>query len=441
MGAGTARRGARATGQTGVVPTTDVLADLEARGLVHLSTDRDALAARLAEGPITAYYGCDPTADSLHLGNLIGLLMLRRLQDAGHVVIGLAGGATGMIGDPSGRSDERNLLDEETLAANVASIKAQIQRIVDPDGTHGTLFVDNWEWTEGLTLVDFLRQVGRHVTVNQMVARDSVRNRLESEQGISYMEFSYMLLQAQDYLRLHDDHGCELQIGGSDQWGNIVSGVDLVRRARGRHVHALCWPLLTAPDGTKLGKSTGARTWLAAERTSPYQLYQHLMQVDDAELERHLKWFTLLPVAEIATLLDAHEVDPSARPAHRVLAHHVTALVHGEEAADAAQGATAVLFGGDPTDASPDALATAAAEMPTVAVDGAEMPLVSVALREAELVASSGEARRAIAQGGVYVNGERLAEDRALVAGDLLHGRYALLRKGKRSYAMAVTRG
>jgi len=420
------------------VPTADVLADLDARGLVHLSTDREALASRLAAGPTTAYYGCDPTADSLHLGNLIGLLILRRMQDAGHVAIGLAGGATGMIGDPSGRSDERNLLDPEALAANVAAIKEQIQRIVDPDGTRGTLFVDNWEWTEDLTLVDFLREVGRHVTVNQMVARESVRNRLDSEQGISYMEFSYMLLQAHDYLRLHDAHGCELQIGGSDQWGNIISGVDLVRRARGRTVHALCWPLLTAPDGTKLGKSTGARIWLSARRTSPYQLFQHLMQVDDAELERHLKWFTLLPVAEVATLLDAHEADPSARPAHRVLAREVTSLVHGAAAAAAAEGATDVLFGGDPTRATPDALATAAAEMPVVAVGADEMPLVSVALREAQLVASSGEARRAISQGGVYVNGQRLGEDRPLTSADLLHGRHALLRKGKRTYAMAV---
>ncbi len=426
------------TGQTGAVPTADVLADLDARGLVHLSTDREALAARLAAGPITAYYGCDPTADSLHLGNLIGLLILRRLQDAGHTVIGLAGGATGMIGDPSGRSDERNLLDQEALEANVAAIKGQIARIVDPDGTRGTLFVDNWEWTADLTLVEFLREVGRHVTVNQMTARDSVRTRLESDQGISYMEFSYMLLQAHDYLRLHDAHGCELQIGGSDQWGNIVSGVDLVRRARGRSVHALCWPLMTAPDGTKLGKSTGARTWLSAERTSPYQLFQHLMQVDDADLERHLKWFTLLPVAEIAPLLAAHEADPSARPAHRALAHHVTALVHGADAADAAQGATEVLFGGDPSRATPGALAAAAAEMPTVPADLGELPLISVALREAGLVASSGEARRAIAQGGVYVNGERLADDRPLTTEDLLHGAYALLRKGKRSYAMAV---
>ncbi|HEX7133440.1 MAG TPA: tyrosine--tRNA ligase [Iamia sp.] len=420
------------------MPTADVLADLDARGLVHLSTDRDALAARLAEGPVTAYYGCDPTADSLHLGNLIGLLILRRLQDAGHTVIGLAGGATGMIGDPSGRSDERNLLDQATLDANVAAIKAQIARIVDPDGSHGTLFVDNWDWTSDLTLVDFLRDVGKHVTVNQMIARDSVRNRLESEQGISYTEFSYMLLQAHDYLRLHDDHGCELQIGGSDQWGNIVSGVDLVRRARGRTVHALCWPLMTAADGTKLGKSTGARTWLAAERTSPYQLFQHLMQIDDAALEQHLKWFTLLPVAEIATLLDAHEVDPSARPAHRRLAWEVTAIVHGSAAADAAQGATDVLFGGDPTVAPPEALAAVADEVPSVSAQAGDLPTLSAALREAGVATSASDARRALDQGGVYLNGTRQSDDRALAADDLLHGRYALLRKGKKGYAMVV---
>ncbi len=415
----------------------DVLADLEARGLVHLTTDRDALAARLLEGPITAYYGCDPTADSLHVGNLIGLLVLRRLQDAGHRVIGLTGGATGMIGDPSGRSDERNLLDEATLRANVARIEEQIRRIVDPDDTAGTTFVDNWEWTEDLTLVTFLRDVGKHVTVNQMTARDSVRNRLESEQGISYTEFTYMLLQAQDYLHLHDRHGCELQIGGSDQWGNIVSGVDLVRRARGAHVHALCWPLMTAPDGTKLGKSTGARTWLAADRTSPYQLYQHLMQVDDAALEQHLKWFTLLPIEQIVTLLDAHEVDPGARPAHRALAREVVALVHGSDAAGAAEEASAILFGGDPTDASLPAFLTLLNEIPSATVDP-DRPSISGLVHSLGLASSASDARRALAQGGVYLNGRRITDDRDLVAGDYLHGLYALVRKGKRAYGLGL---
>lgn len=418
----------------------DVLSDLDARGLVHLTTDRDALAARLAEGPITAYYGCDPTADSLHIGNLIGLLILRRLRDAGHRVIGLAGGATGLIGDPSGRSDERNLLDAETLEANTEAIGAQIRRIVNPDRSDeggATLFVDNRQWTVDLRLLDFLRDVGRHVTVNQMVARDSVRARLESEHGISYTEFTYMLLQARDYLWLHDTHGCELQIGGSDQWGNIVSGVDLVRRVRGSQVHALCWPLLTAPDGTKLGKSTGARVWLDPGRTSPYSLYQHFMRVPDDELSRSLAWFTLLDIEVIADLLAAHDADPGARPAHRRLAAEVTSLVHGPSAAAAAEGASAVLFGGDPTVAAEEVLAAVAAEVPSIDAGGADMTVVD-ALLGSGVATSRSDARRALDQGGVYLNGERIAEDRSLGTDDWLHGRYALMRKGKRAYAMAV---
>lgn len=356
-------------------------------------------------------------------------------------MIGLAGGATGLIGDPSGRSDERNLLDAETLAANTAAIGEQIRRIVDPDGVEdgaATLFVDNRDWTVDLTLLDFLRDVGRHATVNQMVARDSVRGRLESEQGISFTEFTYMLLQARDYLWLHDTHGCELQIGGSDQWGNIVSGVDLVRRVRGARVHALCWPLLTAADGTKLGKSTGARVWLAASRTSPYALHQHFMQIPDDELARNLSWFTLLDTEEVDSLVAEHEADPGARRAHRRLAAEVTAIVHGRDAAAAAEGASRVLFGGDPVGAAEDALAAVAAEVPTVDVVDGEEPTVLGALLGAGVASSSSDARRALAQGGVYLNGERLAEDRALSSEDWLHGRYALLRKGKRSYAMVV---
>ena len=418
--------------------TTDVLADLEARGLVQLTTDRDALAARLAEGPLTAYLGLDPTADSLHIGNLIGLLVLRRLADAGHRVIGLAGGATGLVGDPSGRSDERNLLDDATLAANAAAISAQIRRVVDPDGSRGATFVDNRDWTEDLTVIDFLRDVGRHVTVNQMVARESVRARLDSEHGLSFTEFSYMLLQARDYLHLHQAQGCDLQVGGSDQWGNIVSGVDLVRRVTGHHVHALCWPLLTGADGAKLGKSTGGRVWLDAGRTSPYQLFQHFMQVDDADLERHLLWFTLLPGDEVADLLARHRADPGARPAHRRLAREVTALVHGADAARTAEEATDVLFGGDPTTASEAALEAVAREVPVADVDDiAAGPPVSTLLVASGLVRSTSEARRALDQGGVYVNGTRQEADRPLTPDDLLHGARAVLRRGKRAYAVA----
>src|SRR4051794_19209500 len=275
----------------------ELLAHLQARGLIHDTTDRDALARRLDEGPVTLYHGMDPSADSLHTGNLIGLLMLRRFQLAGHHPIALAGGATGMVGDPGGRSEERNLLDEDTLRANVASIKAQIARILGDEGEWK--LVDNYDWTRDVPLLAFLRDVGKHVTVNQMMARDSVRTRLQSEHGISFTEFSYMLLQANDYWWLHEHEACELQVGGSDQWGNILSGVDLIRRRSGAAVHALCWPLLTAGDGTKLGKTTGARIWLNPERTTPFELFQHFVQTDDREVRRLLLWLTLLPVKEI----------------------------------------------------------------------------------------------------------------------------------------------
>ncbi len=337
----------------------DLLDDLDQRGLVHDSTDRGALAGRLAEGPITLYYGCDPTAPSLHHGNLIGLIMLRRFQEAGHRPLALAGGATGMIGDPGGRSEERNLLDLATLQANVASIKGQIARILGPEGPWQ--LVDNMTWTAELKVLDFLREVGKHVTVNQMVARESVKARMGGEHGISYTEFSYMLLQANDYAWLHEHEGCELQVGGSDQWGNILSGVDLIRRRHGASVHGLCWPLLTGADGSKLGKTTGARVWLDPELTSPYAFFQHWMATDDTGLRRMLAQFTLLPMPEVDDLVAAHETDPARRVGQRALAAAVTELVHGPEAAAAAEGAASVLFGGDPRTASPEALAAVAA--------------------------------------------------------------------------------
>jgi tyrosyl-tRNA synthetase len=418
---------------------TELLDDLDQRGLIHETTDRAALAARLAEGPISLYYGCDPTAPSLHVGNLIGLVLLRRFQDAGHHPIALAGGATGMVGDPSGRSDERNLLDEATLTANVAAIAAQMGRIIDLDAT-GAGLVDNRDWTADLTLLEFLRDVGKHATVNQMVARESVRARMASEQGISFTEFTYMLLQARDYLWLHEHQGVELQVGGSDQWGNILSGVDLIRRARGRTVHALCWPLLLAGDGTKLGKSTGARIWLDPALTTPYAFYQHWMQTEDAELRRMLAQFTLLPLAEVTELVAAHAEQPRHRAGQRALAHEVTALVHGAEAARAAAEASAILFGGDPTDASLAALDMVAGEAPTAGLadgetvdDGVDLPPVLV---RAGLASSLGDARRQLEQRGISVNGAKVEPGRRLGAEDLLHGRYTLLRKGKREWAV-----
>jgi tyrosyl-tRNA synthetase len=415
-----------------------ILDDLEARGLIHATTDRDALARRLAEGPITLYYGCDPTADSLHTGNLIGLLVLRRFQDAGHRVVALAGGATGMVGDPSGRSEERNLLDEATLDANVAAIKTQIARVVDFDGDRAEL-VDNRDWTEDLTLLAFLRDVGKHVTVNQMVARESVKARMASEHGISFTEFSYMLLQAHDYLWLNTHRGVELQIGGSDQWGNIVQGVDLVRRVRAVTTHALSWPLITAPDGTKLGKTTGARVWLDPARTSPYRFFQHWMQTEDRQVREFLAKFTLLPLDHVDDVVTAHEKAPEQRQAQRVLAREATALVHGTDAAEAAEQASGVLFGGDPADLGPAAYELLAGEVPTTPLPeltGEGGGDLVGALVATGLASSRSDARRSLDAGAVYVNGERVDAGRALGEYDVRHGRYILLRKGKRSYAL-----
>ena len=425
-------------------PSAALLDDLEARELVQDSTDRVQLAARLATGPIALYYGCDPTADSLHVGNLIGLLVLRRFQDAGHRPVALAGGATGMVGDPSGQSDERNLLDAETLDANVAAIKTQMARMLDFE-TGGAVLVDNRDWTADVTLLDFLRNVGKHVTVNPMLARESVRARLAGEQGISYTEFSYMLLQAHDYLWLNEHLGVELQIGGSDQWGNIVSGIDLIRRVRGEVVHGLSWPLITAPDGSKIGKTTGARVWLDPARTSPYRFYQHWMQTDDRQVREYLAKFTLLDVSYVDELAAEHAKAPERRRGQRVLAGEVTTLVHGSDAARAAEQASKILFGGSPVEAGSDALAAVTAEVPTAPLGSDEDLAVGTdlvpLLVDTGLASSRGDARRALEQGAVSVNGDRAQPGRVIGKDDLLHGRYVVLRKGKKSYAVLVREG
>jgi tyrosyl-tRNA synthetase len=404
----------------------DLLADLEGRGLVHDSTDREALRARLLEGPITVYAGFDPTADSLHIGNLVGVVALRRFADAGHEAIALAGGATGMIGDPSGKSEERNLLDADTLAGNLAGIAEQLRRISNVD------LVDNATWTAPLGYLEFLREVGKHMTVNQMVAKESVRARMESDDGISYTEFSYMLLQANDFRELHRTRGCELQVGGSDQWGNITAGIDLIRKTTGAHVHGLTWPLLLRSDGKKFGKSEAGNVWLGAHRTSPYQFFQYWMQVPDADVERFLLQLTLLPVDEARAAAAAHAAAPHLREGQRRLAREVTTLVHGAEAARAAESASAILFGGDPGDASAESLAFVAAEVPSTTVSPARLAegidLVDL-LVECGVFRSKGEARRTLS--GVAVNGERVEEGRMVGTADLLHDRWVLLRKGK----------
>ena len=405
------------------------MADLEARGLLQDSTDRDLLRARLADGPITLYYGCDPTDDSLQMGNLIGLLVLRRFADAGHSPIALAGGATGMIGDPGGKSEERNLLDADSLAANLAGIKRQIARIVGD----AVPLVDNGTWTNELPLLAFLRDVGKHVTVNHMVAKESVKTRMASEHGISYTEFSYMLLQANDYWHLHVNEGCDLQIGGSDQWGNIVLGVDLIRRRTGHHVHAFSWPLLLRADGQKFGKSAGGETlWLDPARTSPYELFQYWMKVPDADVRRFLLQLTLLSVEEANAVADAHDQAPERREGQRRLARENVTIVHGAAAAAAAEGASTILFGGDPVHAGPETFELVAAEIPTVLGDPVGRPLVDV-LADSGVVKSKSEARRL---GSVTVNGESRPVDGEVGSEDLLHGRWVLLRKGKDKYVL-----
>ena len=415
---------------------TDLIAELEARNLIHDSTDREALRAAVGEGSVAIYYGCDPTADSLHVGNLVGLIMLRRFQDAGHRPIALAGGATGMVGDPSGRSDERNLLDDDTLNHNVAAIKEQLGRIVDLDDGGGEL-VDNRDWTQPITVLEFLRDIGKHVTVNQMLARESIKLRVNSEHGISFTEFSYMLLQANDYLWLHDNLGCTIQIGGSDQWGNIIAGVDLIRRKRGEHVHAFSWPLLTAADGSKLGKTTGARVWLDAAKTSPYQFRQHWMQTPDEVVESQLLTFSLQPIEQVQAIVAEHVEAPHLRFGQRALADEMTALVHGAPAAVAAAEAAELLFAGDPTTASEEAFSTLSAEIPTSALAMADLADPIAVFVGAGLASSNGDARRSLAQRSFYANGVQLDENSQLSDQKLVHGRYLLLRKGKKSHHLA----
>ena len=417
-----------------------ILDDLAERGLIHDSTDLDRLRARLASGPITVYSGFDPTADSLHIGNLVPLLLLRRFQDAGHRPIALAGGATGMIGDPSGRSDERSLLDDDTLDAHLQGIVPQLQRLLDftPGPTCAEL-VDNRTWTAPVSMLEFLRDVGKHVTVNAMLAKESVKARVQSEDGISFTEFSYMLLQANDYAWLHQHLDCELQVGGSDQWGNITAGIDLIRRQAGHAVHGLTVPLITRADGSKFGKSVDGAVWLSAERTSPYAFYQYWINIADADVERFLLQLTLVPVAEARTVASAHLADPGRREGQRRVAHELTTLVHGEAAARAAAAASQLLFGGDPGEADADAFAMLATELAVTTVVPADLGSGIDAvdlLAGTGLVTSRSDARRSLEAGEVAVNGRRLAVGDSVATDDLRHGRYLLVRRGKKRYAL-----
>jgi len=413
----------------------DLLADLRARGLVHDTTDPAAMATRLASGPIGVYVGFDPTADSLHVGHLLGQLMLRRFQLAGHRPFTLAGGATGMVGDPGGRSEERNLLDLDTLRHNVECIKAQLTRLLDFEpGPYQATLVNNADWTEPVGVLTFLRDVGKHFTINQMVARDSVRSRMESDNGISYTEFSYMLLQAFDFRVLYEHHGVEMQMGGSDQWGNIVSGVDLIRRAHGASAYALTHPLIMKADGTKFGKSASGSVWLDPAKTSPFQFRQFWFQSADDEVERYLTWLTLLPIDEVAEVMAAHQAAPERRVAQRRLADVMTTMVHGLPAYEAAEEAASVLFGGDPAAASLEALTAVGAEVGVSRVADDELADLPALLVRTKLCASASEARRTIDQRGISANGRTIEPGSSVDSTNLLHGRYVVLRRGRKTY-------
>jgi tyrosyl-tRNA synthetase len=424
------------------LPDTDgaaVLDDLAWRGLVAQTTDPDALRRDLSAGPLTLYAGFDPTAESLHLGNLVPLFALRRFQLAGHRPIALAGGATGFIGDPSGRTAERVLMTADVVAARVTKIRSQMERFLEfGDGPTDALLADNLDWTAPMSAIDFLRDVGKHFSINQMLAKESVSARLEAG-GLSYTEFSYMLLQSNDYLELHRRYGCALQIGGNDQWGNITAGLDLIRRVEGheRSVHALTFPLVTDASGGKIGKSTGGGSvWVDPAMTSPYALYQFLLNVDDRDVGTYLRLLTFLPRERVEELDAATAERPQARAAQRALAESLTELVHGPDELAGVQAASAALFGGGALEDLPEqTLVAALAEAPSTTVTGQAPPLVD--LLASALGVSKSDARRAVRDGGAYLNNRKLADEAALPAEeDWLHGRFLVLRKGKRTVAV-----
>ncbi|PJJ72468.1 tyrosyl-tRNA synthetase [Diaminobutyricimonas aerilata] len=410
----------------------DVWDELVYRGLVHVSTDTAALKTLLAGPPITFYCGFDPSAPSLHLGNLVQLLVMRRLQLAGHRPLGLVGGSTGLIGDPRPTA-ERVLNEKDVVAAWVERLQAQISRFLAFEGENAARLVNNLDWTAPMSAIDFLRDVGKYFRVGTMLKKDAVTARLNSSEGISYTEFSYQILQGMDFLHLYRDHGCVLQTGGSDQWGNLTSGTDLIHKAEGVSVHAIGTPLITNSDGTKFGKSEGNAVWLDPEMTSPYAFYQFWLNTDDADVIPRLKIFTFLTREEIGALEQATADAPFKREAQRRLAAEVTTLVHGAEATDAAIAASAALFGqGELHELDAGTLEAALAELPgAVAEPGAAVVQLLV---DSGLTASSSEARRAIAQGGVYLNNTKVPDENATLD-DLLHGRFAVLRRGKKTLA------
>jgi tyrosyl-tRNA synthetase len=426
-----------------------ILQELDWRGLVADIANREELERLLAPSAasVTLYVGFDPTADSLHLGHLIGLLILRRFQLAGHRPIAVAGGATGMIGDPSGKSAERNLLSPEILEANIAGIQGQLRRLLDFDSSsNAALLLNNADWVRPISVLDFLRDIGKHFSVNAMMAKDSVRSRMEGTSGISFTEFSYSLLQAYDFLHLHETHGCLLQAGGADQWGNITAGIDLIRRKTEKVACGLTTPLLTKTDGTKFGKTEGGAIWLSPEKTSVYRFYQFLIQVEDAQVIQLLRYFTFLSREEIAALEAQHLASPERREAHRRLALELTRLVHGESATADAIRASEILFGGSLEGITEAQFDEVIGEVPhktlplgLLGQPGAALPDI---LMTAGLSPSKGQARKDIEAGGINVNNVRVSDIKLVLGAEhLLFGKFVLLRKGKRNYALVRFEG
>jgi len=415
---------------------TNFYDEFEARGLVHSASDgaREALGA----GPVTAYIGFDPTAASLHVGSLLPILALARLQRAGHRPIPLVGGGTGMIGDPSGKTVERQLLTRAQVEENVEGLRRQLARFLDFDGPNAARLIDNHEWLGSLGLLEFLRDIGKHFTVNYMLAKESVARRVEQEEGISYTEFAYMLLQAYDFLVLSDRHGCTMQLGGSDQWGNITAGIELIRRMRGRRVHGMVMPLVTTTSGVKFGKTEAGTIWLDPALTSPFRFYQFWLNTEDADADRYLEHFTFLPLPEIAGVMAAQSGNPAARVAQRRLAEEVTRLVHGSEGLERAERATGVLFGNrDVHELNAAELLDVFADVPSTALardrlSGEGMPLPDL-LAETRVASSKSDARRLVTGGGVYLNGERIAAvERRVRAEDAIDGEVLVLRRGRK---------
>ncbi|GAA3795978.1 tyrosine--tRNA ligase [Streptomyces chiangmaiensis] len=414
---------------------TDIVDELKWRGLIALSTDEDALRKAFADGPVTFYCGFDPTAPSLHIGHLVQVLTVRRLQLAGHRPLALVGGATGLIGDPRPTA-ERTLNDPETVAGWVEKLRRQIEPFLSFDGANAAVMVNNLDWTEGLSAIEFLRDIGKHFRVNKMLTKDSVSRRLESAEGISYTEFSYQILQGMDFLQLYRRHGCTLQQGGSDQWGNLTAGLDLIHKLEPHaEVHALATPLMTKADGTKFGKTEGGAVWLDPEMTTPYAFYQFWLNVDDRDISNYMRILSFKSREELEALEQQTLERPQARAAQRALAEELTTLVHGADQTAAVIAASKALFGqGELAELDGRTLAAALSELPHVRIT--ELAPVVDLFAEVGLVASKSAARRTVKEGGAYVNNVKVAaEDAVPATEDLLHGRWLVLRRGKKNLA------